>query len=521
MSAESLFGKPRAPRGQFIVRRQSWELADIGALHVIGSSGEGKSNFLGRMADACMDEGEGVLLIDPKGDLAEDLVRRTRHSDKLIYIAPGAYPDRTFCLNVLEVPRDHPHRTTMQETVGNNLLQMFHHMGKYDPQSMAIISTYLRSAVKTAYTLPNPTLVTVMAILLDEVIRAQFVSTTRRPDIQIFWEYFTKRSKTDKLFQVDSTLRRLWEFIMDVRTYYFIANPTSTLHLADWLDAGKLVVVNLAQGLHEEDTERIGNLMVSYLATQYRLRASSLVPWNRDRRWRLIIDEMHRFAANPVAQTIRDGRAFNFYPVVAHQDMGQLGNYSDNWDVPLALGHASELSFRRSRLDVPHVPPEMQAAFITAQRERRKYEADWTFRGPRGTTTTTLRMEEWNATAKPTAVDEALEQAKQFTLPKSAVPSIRKQLEAWRQGGTMEDHATHTTKSKRKTTADAADSLQAPDTSEAVPDEPDTARDGRATETGPTGLLDLLARRQDVLLGGDDESESEDSAPPPYPGPGA
>jgi energy-coupling factor transporter ATP-binding protein EcfA2 len=290
------------------------ELDQLESLHVIGSPGEGKSTFLGRLADACIDEGEGVLLIDPKGDLARDVALKTRHADKLIYIAPGADSRNCFTMNVLEVPENHTDRETYQDIVGGNLLRMFEHMGRFDPAFMAMIATYLRVAVKTAYTEKNPTLVDVIFVLMDQYGRAELVNKTRRPDIKFFWEYYQKRTPMEQRSQVDSTLRRLWEFILDTNTRTFIANPTSTVHLADWLNVGKLVVVNLAQGLHEDDAERIGNLMVAYLTTQYRLRESELVPWDKSRRWRLIVDEFHRFSARPFAQIIREGRSANFFP---------------------------------------------------------------------------------------------------------------------------------------------------------------------------------------------------------------
>lgn len=422
-------------------RHVTVNLAELGALHVIGSPGEGKSTFLGRLADACVNAGEGVLLLDPKGDLAEEVANRTAHPDQLIYLAPGAYPDDTFCLNVLEIPANHPQTSTLQEIVGNNLQRMFHHMGKYDPDFMSMIDTYLRAAVKTAYTKRNPTLVDVIGILISQVERDQAVAATRRPDIELFWSYYEARTPTDRRYQIDSTLRRLWEFLMDVRTYFFIANPTSTIHLADWIDQGKLVVVNLATGLHEDDAERIGNLLVAYLSTQYRFRASKLMPWDRTRRWRLIVDEFWRFAANPYTQILRDGRAFNFYPVVAHQDMGQLERLGDKWDVPKALGHASELSFRRSRAELPPGPPEVQQAFLARQQGMKLHEADWTVKSPTGTTATLVRMDQWTATVHATGEAAALEAARIYTLPKSTVPSLRERLEAWRQGGTTGKHA--------------------------------------------------------------------------------
>ncbi len=65
------------------------ELNELAKLWVIGSPGRGKSNFLGRFTDACIANGDGVILHDPKGDLARDVAANTRYADRLIYISIG------------------------------------------------------------------------------------------------------------------------------------------------------------------------------------------------------------------------------------------------------------------------------------------------------------------------------------------------------------------------------------------------------------------------------------------------
>jgi hypothetical protein len=126
--------------------RLSIELAELGALHVVGSPGEGKSTFLGRLADACIAEDEGVLLIDPKGDLAVDLAERTEHPDKLIYVSPGAYDDRFFTLNVMEVAGE---SKRLRDIVSGNVVKMFEHLGKYDAAFMTLVGKYLVACVQS------------------------------------------------------------------------------------------------------------------------------------------------------------------------------------------------------------------------------------------------------------------------------------------------------------------------------------------------------------------------------------
>ena len=49
------------------------------AIHVIGSPGMGKSTLLGNLCEQYCGAGDGVLLLDIKGDLARDIASRTRY----------------------------------------------------------------------------------------------------------------------------------------------------------------------------------------------------------------------------------------------------------------------------------------------------------------------------------------------------------------------------------------------------------------------------------------------------------
>src|SRR4051794_10488306 len=58
-------------------------------VRLVGSPGEGKSKAMRSYFEQCVDQGWGGLLLDPKGSLAEDFVRCTRHLARVIYLAPG------------------------------------------------------------------------------------------------------------------------------------------------------------------------------------------------------------------------------------------------------------------------------------------------------------------------------------------------------------------------------------------------------------------------------------------------
>src|SRR6478672_1109042 len=97
------------------------------ATYVLGTQGTGKSTLLGQIAEQCAGAGEGVLVIDTKGELAEDIAARTTHPDQLIYVAPAAHlgAERYWALNPLELDRSIP---GAEDRLVSNLRVLFDRM---------------------------------------------------------------------------------------------------------------------------------------------------------------------------------------------------------------------------------------------------------------------------------------------------------------------------------------------------------------------------------------------------------
>lgn len=71
--------------------------------HIVGATGSGKSTLLANLVLADVAAGRGVVVIDPKGDLVEDILARLpeRALGRLVLIDPKE-TDAPPALNVLE-----------------------------------------------------------------------------------------------------------------------------------------------------------------------------------------------------------------------------------------------------------------------------------------------------------------------------------------------------------------------------------------------------------------------------------
>lgn len=308
--------------------------ADLrGAVYVLGTQGSGKSTLLANLAEGFTAAGDGVLVVDTKGELAEDIASRTRHfPDRLVYVAPGLtdYPDgkRYWVLNPFEFDRS---RDDLEELAVGNLLALFARMGLVTDQ-MTQVGLVLEMTARLALVLPKPSLPDLRRILYDEGLRARLLTHPRLNSdddpVGDFWRAFERKTRSQKEEQIRSTVARINKLTTSAVMKRLLANPISTVRLADWLDGGKLVVANLGAKLSPTDSKALGNLVAAHLMGAAYRRPT--VNQATVRIWRVIVDEFHELAGDQFAEQITQLRKYSVFPVLAHQNLSQLSGKLQN-----------------------------------------------------------------------------------------------------------------------------------------------------------------------------------------------
>lgn len=267
-------------------------------IHVLGIPGGGKSVLLGHLAEQAVAQGQGTLILDIKdGQLARDIVTRTRHTDKLIYVAPGLTFQRghSWGVNVLDGP---------PSLMVDNVIDLFERVGGLNKQTTQL-KRHLMYALWLARVDPDATLKTVTDVLTKPQTRSLLMNSPRFGDlgdtIRDFWIDFQVQSKaggqtsSNQRTAVTSTLGQLDEFLMGDPLAALLKQPRSTLHLARWLDEGKLIVCNLVDGVPPRQVQLLGNVLMAMMVSAALARPTR--PHNTY--WRIIADEFDQLAANP------------------------------------------------------------------------------------------------------------------------------------------------------------------------------------------------------------------------------
>lgn len=287
-------------------------------IHVIGPTGTGKSTLLLNLITQDMRSGDGVVVIDPKGDLVSDVLDRVppgRVGD-VIVLDPSS--DRPVGLNPLATAHLHP------ELVTEQIVDTLHRVWAqfWGPRTDHI----LRHALLTLAGQPGMTLCEVPLILTDEGFRRNLTGRVDDPIVQgPFWGWFESMTPAERAQAIGPVLNKLGSLVgrRSIRSVFGQADPL--LRLSAVPAEGKILLVSLASGLLGEDASALlGSLFFMQLWQVIQQRAG--LPQGSRRPLFCHVDEFQKYAntATPIAEVVAMGRGYGLGLTLAHQHLGQL-----------------------------------------------------------------------------------------------------------------------------------------------------------------------------------------------------
>jgi hypothetical protein len=337
-----------------------------GSIHVVGSPDMGKSTLLGNLAEQFHAAGEGVLVVDITGNLVREIAARTSRPKETIYVKLGAVDFgldssgksdiRSWTFNPFEGHRESEIR---REQISRGVRSSFQLMGRADLSVMANINETLSDALGVAIAMTKPTFLDLYGIVTDKGFRddilKQFlhinpVVVRHWMEIDNFGGRLDKRESMEareRRSYMNTTRNRLSLLLNDRAIQRAVGQYAGTIKLREWLDAGKLVLLDLGTPLERETGIDIGNLLLAQVIIETFRREGGY----GNQRWRLVIDEFHEFASEQIALLITNGRQFNVFPIVANQDRGQFTRDRHGPRLLSAVGHATVNLILRSSVE--------------------------------------------------------------------------------------------------------------------------------------------------------------------------
>lgn len=309
--------------------------------YLIGASGTGKSTLLLNLIIQDMKNGEGVGVLDPHGDLIEQILGHVPEEriEDVVLLDPSdeEYP---VGFNILSA-----HSSVEQNLLASDLVGIFRRLStSWGDQMTSVLGNAILAFLESDR---GGTLADLRRFLVEPDFRKAFLPSVRDSEVVYYWQkefhFLTGKPQGPILTRLDTFLRP--KLIRRM-----VSQKENRLDFAAMMNEKKIFLAKLAQGMiGEENAYLLGALLVSkfhqLVMSRQETSESARTPFY------LYIDEFHHFITPSMAQLLSGARKYRLGLVLAHQDLRQL--WSRDPDVASAVlsNPATRICFRVGEQD--------------------------------------------------------------------------------------------------------------------------------------------------------------------------
>lgn len=287
-------------------------------IYIAGKTGMGKSTLLENMIFSDIHNGRGVGVIDPHGDLADDVLKfipKNRTNDVIIFNPHDS--DFPISFNILECRKKED-----RFLVASGVLSVFKKMfaDSWGPR----LEHILRNVLLTLVEVEGQSIMGVLRILSDKKYRDEMIQKVKDPIVLSFWkEEFATWQPRQVAEAVSPIQNKVGQFLSSSLVRNILGQNKSSFNLRFAMDTGKIVIINLSKGLIGEDVSKlIGSLMVTKFQLDVMSRAD--IPSSQRKDFYLYVDEFQNFATESFATILSEARKYKLNLTVANQYLSQM-----------------------------------------------------------------------------------------------------------------------------------------------------------------------------------------------------
>jgi DNA helicase HerA-like ATPase len=323
-------------------------------IYAIGKTGAGKSTLLQNMAIADIQTGKGLCVVDPHGDIAENLLHYVpkERIDQVIYF-DATDTNYSIAFNPL-----HGIKIDQQHLALAGLIATFKKIwiDSWGPR----LEYILRYSLLSLMAYPKATLLDIQPLLTNYDFRRKVLAYCTNQQVHSFWhDEFDKYPPALKAEAISPILNKTGLFSAIAPLRNIVGQITSSVQLQDILDNGKILICNLAKGKIGEDASTLlGSMLVNGIQLAALARASQ--PEYLRKPFYLYVDEMHSFVSLSFADILAEARKYGLSLFLTHQYIEQL----DERIRSAIFGNVGTLiSFRIGAKDAEYLAKEFHPAF--------------------------------------------------------------------------------------------------------------------------------------------------------------
>lgn len=287
-------------------------------LYVVGKSGTGKSKLLEMLIQSDILAGKGVCVLDPHGDLVDNVMRMIpeHRKDDVIYFDP-ADTEFPIAFNPLETVDE---KFKMQMTIG--FIDIFKKL--FGANWSDRLEHVLRYTTLALLDSPNTTVLSILKMLSDKDYRQRIVARIQDSVVKNFWvSEFAGWSEKFDSEAITPLLNKVGQLVSTDMVRNIIGQPKNTFNIRDVMDNQKILLMKVSKGLlGEENSSLIGAMIITKIYQSAMARADMREEDRKD--FYFYVDEFQNFATDTFSEILSEARKYRLCLTVAHQYLGQL-----------------------------------------------------------------------------------------------------------------------------------------------------------------------------------------------------
>ena len=294
-------------------------------LYILGATGVGKSTLLYNLIADDIRRGEGVCLIDPHGDLYQEVlasIPASRARD--VILLDPTDRERAVGINLLDLSG--PNRDLQANFVINEFLKVVEKLYDLRIAGGPIFEQFFRNAMQLIMISGKATLCDLSVVFENPKARAALISTANNACLADFWKMAANVTGEHGLNNLGPYITsKINLFAHSALIRPIIGQEKSTINFRDIMDNRRILLVNLSRGiLGELDSQLLGMVILTRLMGAAMERVGT--PAHLRTPFRAYIDEFQSFTTDTTGALLSESRKFGLSLTLANQNLSQLAN---------------------------------------------------------------------------------------------------------------------------------------------------------------------------------------------------
>lgn len=289
--------------------------------YIVGKSGTGKSVYISALARQDIWAGDGVCVIDPHGDLVEEVLEyipKSRAKD-VIYFDAGN-EERPMGLNLYQISH-----ISQADRAVNDAVEMFVKM--FGPEIFGPrIQEYFKYGSLTLLEDMEEwaTLIDVPRLFTDEVYREYKTKRAKNPVVRNFRDKtYNAMGDREKQEIIPYFTSKFVSFITNSLIRNIIGQTKSAFEFDNVMNTQKILLINLSKGkIWQMNAQLLWMIIVSKIYNAAMARQSIAKKDRKD--FYLYVDEFQNFVTDTFADILSEARKYRLCLIMAHQFIAQL-----------------------------------------------------------------------------------------------------------------------------------------------------------------------------------------------------